>query len=363
MLKKFRFAAFFLCLCLILGACAGNGSIWPFGNSEGQKTAIQYKLGMIKPNAYNTVKGLSLEPGSCISIIGRYSGDSYWDELEDGARQAVTDLNELLGYKGSDKITLSFCAPNIYNDADEQINLLDEELDRAPVAIAIATADETACMVQFDLAAENSIPIITFDTRNNYKNIASHISTNNLEAAQTAASQLASLMGGSGAVAIFVQDSISQISKDRLQGFLDTISADYPGISVANIYYLDEQDDADDEAREKAIKNILKNNPNIKGLYATDANATQLVANVLKDMKKTNLKFVAFDAGNKQVRLLENDVLDGLIIQNPYATGYATVVACVRVSLGLGNESFVNTGYAWVTKENLDTPDIKKMLY
>lgn len=360
MLKKFRLVAFFLCLCLIVGACTSNGSIWPFGNTEEQKTAIQYKLSMIKPNAYSTVKGLSLEPGSCISIIGRYSGDGYWDELEDGARQAVADLNELLGYKGADKIKLSFCAPNIYNDVDEQINLLDEELDRAPSAIAIATVDPTACMVQFDLAAENNIPIITFDTKNNYKNIASHIATDNLEAAQTAANQLADIMGDKGAVAIFVQDSISQISKERLQGFLDTIAADHPEISVANIYYLDALDDA---AHEKAIKNILKNNPNIKGLYSTDANATQLVANVLKSMKKTDYHFVSFDAGNKQVRLLENDVLDGLITPNPYGIGYATVVAAVRVALGLGNESFVNTGYAWVTKENLDTPDIKKMLY
>lgn len=363
MFKKLSFTAILLCFCLLLGACAGDGSIWPFGNNEDEKSSIEYKLNMIKPNAYNTVNGLSLEPGSCISIIGRYSGDSYWDELEDGARQAIEDLNELLGYTGSDKIKLSFCAPNIYNDVDEQVNLLDEELDRAPAAIAIATADKYACQVQFDLAAENSIPIITFDTKSIYKNIASHISTNNLEAAQTAAKQLAALMENTGEIAIFAEDSLSQSCEDRVQGFLETIASDFPNISTVNVYYLDQVCASSHTTAEKAIKNILKNNPNIKGIYATDAGTSQSVANVLKSLKKTDLKFVAFDAGNKQVRLLENGTIDGLIVQNPYGMGYATVVAAIRIALGLGNESFVNTGYVWITKEMLEDPNVKKMLY
>ena len=45
------------------------------------------------------------------------------------------------------------------------------------------------------------------------------------------------------------------------------------------------------------------------------------------------------------------------------AMGYATVVAAARVALGLGNESFVDSGFTWVTPENMDTKDIKKMLY
>jgi ribose transport system substrate-binding protein len=63
------------------------------------------------------------------------------------------------------------------------------------------------------------------------------------------------------------------------------------------------------------------------------------------------------------MKLLENGTLEGLILQNPYGMGYATVVAAARVSLGLGNEAFVNCGYSWVTKENLESNDIKGMLY
>ena len=103
--------------------------------------------------------------------------------------------------------------------------------------------------------------------------------------------------------------------------------------------------------------------PNLKGIYATNLDATQLVAGVLKKAERTDLKFVGFDGGEEQMKLLKDGTLNGLIVQNPFAMGYATVVAAARVSLGLGNESVVDSGYPWVTTQNMDTKEIKKMLY
>jgi ribose transport system substrate-binding protein len=80
-------------------------------------------------------------------------------------------------------------------------------------------------------------------------------------------------------------------------------------------------------------------------------------------MQKTDLKFVGFDGGEEQIKLLKNGTLNGLVVQNPFGMGYATVVAATRVALGLGNESLVDCGYTWVTPDNVDTKEIKKMLY
>ena len=48
---------------------------------------------------------------------------------------------------------------------------------------------------------------------------------------------------------------------------------------------------------------------------------------------------------------------------NPFGMGYATVVAAARASLNMGNEAVVNTGYTWVTKKNLKTDEVQKILY
>jgi len=344
----------------------------------------QSKLDVLRPVAYNNVEGLTLEPGSYISIIGRYSDDSYWKEVEEGAQRAVDDINSMMGYKGNDKVKLTFSAPDIRDDVDEQINILDEELARYPIAISIAAIDTTACQVQFELAADNNIPIVTFDSGSDYQDIAAHVSTDNISASATAADKLAELIGGSGEVAVFVQDSLSMTAKEREKGFVDEINKKYPDISIVNIYHFDQlgnvadmivaekneglsEDDVlmtpDTITQEDVIKYFLEKSPNLKAIYTTNLDTTQMVANIVSSMEKDDLIMVGFDGGEEQIELLNNGVVDGLIFQNPYAMGYATVVAAARHVLELGNEAFVDSGYTWVTKENMSTPVIEKMLY
>lgn len=390
MKKRMTLIATVLCTSLIFGACSQtqhNGAQepnTPINTTDKEEDPIQSKLDVLRPIAYSNVEGLSLEPGSYISIIGRYSDDSYWKQVEEGARQAVADLNSMLKYKGNDKIKLTFSAPEIRDDVNEQVNILDEELDRDPVAICIAAIDTSACSIQFDLAAENGIPIITFDSGSDYQHIASHISTNNLEAAKTAASKLAYAIEEEGEIAVFVQDSVSMTAEQRLQGFSDTIASDFPNISITNVYSMDQLnvmreaiaternaglvEGADptrpeDISQEDVVAYILEKHPNLKGIYTTNLDTTQLVAGVLTEQQREDLRVVAFDGGTEQISLLESGLLEGLIIQNPYGMGYATVVAAARVSLGLGNESFVDCGYTWVTKDNMNEPNIKGMLY
>ncbi|MBQ4560430.1 MAG: substrate-binding domain-containing protein [Tyzzerella sp.] len=384
--KIFSIVAVLLSISLCLVACSDSGkkNNKPSTNANKEKDAIQSKLEALKPTAYSSVTGLALEPGSYISIIGRFSGDSYWKEVEEGAKKAVSDLNAALGYKGGDKIKLSYSSPEIRDDVNEQVNLLDEELARYPVAIGIAAIDTTACTIQFDLASENGIPIITFDSGSDYKNVGSHISTDNLAATKTAATQLAYAIEENGEVAVFVQDSISMTAKQRLQGFLDTMKSDFPNVSVVSVYHMDELQSlqqtiiaeknatlgegedpyvAEDISQKDVVTYILEKYPNLKGIYTTNLDTTQLVADVLKKSEKTDLKFVGFDGGEEQMKLLKNGTVSGLVVQNPYAMGYAAVVAAARIALGLGNESIVDSGYTWVTRDNMDKKEIKKMLY
>ena len=385
MKKQFHMLTSILCISTLLVSC---GTKSPGGNSnpgkESEKSATEYKLEAIKPKAYSSLKGLSLEPGETISIIGRHSGDSYWKEVETGAKQAVADLNEALGYKGSNKIKLNYSSPAVRDDVNGQVNLLDQELDRSPIAIGIATIDATACEIQFDLASENGIPIVTFDSGNDYQHIASHISTDNLEATKTAAEELAKSIEGAGEIVVFSQDSISTTATTRTNGFVDFLKENYPDISVVEVYRFDELEkiateistaekenpiegaeprEVADITQEDVIEYLLKKHPDLKGVYATNLDTTQLVAKVMKKAEMTNLKIIGFDGGKEQVKLLENGTLDGIIVQNPYGMGYAAVVAAVRVSLGLANNSFVNTGYQWVTKKNMNSKKIKPMLY
>lgn len=391
MKKRWTIIAGILCIALMGTACSQKVT-----KGEEQQATIdkdktgkkenenQSKLDMIRPIAYSNVENLNLEPGAYISIIGRNSNDSYWNEVKEGAEKAVADINAMLGYKGEDKVRLNFSGPSERDNVDEQINILDEELARYPIAVGISAVDATACEVQFDLAAENDIPIVAFDSGSEYQGVVATCATNNLEAAKTAAVKLSSILDESGEVAVFVQDSQSMSAKERENGFRDEIVASHPNVQIVDVYYMDqleekakaiaeemnaaksegeEQIQAETLTQEDIVKYILEKHPNLKGIYATNLDTTKLVTDVLTKLEREDLDVVGFDGGSAQMKLLKEGKVNGLIVQNPYGMGYATVVAAVRDVLGLGNEAVIDSGYTWVTKDNMDKNAIKRMLY
>ena len=72
---------------------------------------------------------------------------------------------------------------------------------------------------------------------------------------------------------------------------------------------------------------------------------------------------MGFDAGKEQLDALRDGEIKGLVVQNPFGIGYASVIAAARTVLEVGNEAEVNTGYIWVTQENMEEESIQNMLY
>ncbi|MCI9340614.1 MAG: hypothetical protein HFG94_08185, partial [Dorea sp.] len=75
------------------------------------------------------------------------------------------------------------------------------------------------------------------------------------------------------------------------------------------------------------------------------------------------LALIGYDADADEIEALQNGRADALVVQNPFGMGYAAVIAAARAALSMGNEAVVDTGYFWLTKENLEDDSIQKMLY
>lgn len=378
MKKRIAVMAVMLCTAMLGTACAGKDTSDKDSvilNQGEEESADQTKLNMIQPQAYGSVEGLKLEKGSYISIIGKAENSEYWDEVKRGAEDAADDLNEALGYSGKDEIKVTYNAPGHEGDVDEQINILDEELDRYPIAVGIAVIDKTACEVQFDLATQNSIPIVEFDSASDYQGVMALVSTNNEEAGMTAADKMAGILNEQGEVLLFIQDNISGSAKQRENGMVRQFQAQYPDITVAGVYHMDELDslkeetakklekEPDDVTNEEVLQQIIADHPNTKGCIAANGDTTEMIIDACENSGRDDMQIIGFDGGKTLTEALEDGKIEGMIIQNPYGMGYATVIASARSALDLGNEAKVDTGYAWVTKENMNETAIKNMLY
>ncbi|MGO5053135.1 substrate-binding domain-containing protein [Lachnospiraceae bacterium LCP25S3_G4] len=388
--KMFELSAMILCVVLVLCACAS-----PSADIQGTDTSPitkneddqhQSNLNVLNPQAYSTINGLVLEPGSYISIIGRASDGAYWSAIKVGAERAVADMNTSLGYKGEDKIKINYSGPSKKDNVDEQVNILDEELARYPVAVGIAIIDTQACSVQFDLASENGIPIVAFDSGSDYDGIVSMVGTNNAEAAQTATNKMCTEIDDEGEIILIVNDSKSTTGIEREKVVREELEANHPNVSIVESIHLDkiedlakiiaaEKNQALQEGQqqldpatlteEDVMAYYFEKYPDIKGILCTNYDSTQLGLATSKTAGKKSEDFsiVGFDGGEAQLKALQSGDINGLVVQNPYGIGYATVVAASRAVLKMGNEAVVDTGYTWVTKDNMGEENIQKMLY
>lgn len=391
--------AVMLCVAMLACACAAPESSEnkePESSDNKQQVEekeYQEKLDQIEPSAYDNVEGLHLEAGSYISIIGKAEEGQYWNEVKKGVDQAAADINEYLGYEGKDKVKVTYSGPETEDNVDEQVNILDEELARYPIAVGISITDANACEVQFDLAAENDIPVVAYDSGSDYQGLMATVSTDNAVAAREAATRLAELIGDSGEVILFVNDSKSKTSLDRENAFKEEIQNNHPNITIVESYHLDQLEDMqkivadeinagtyqiDEESaeaksdvqiapaditEEDVIDYVLAKHPDIKGCFASNAPTVKKAIAGLERAEADDVMVVGFDADEEEMKALSDGRIDGLIVQNPFGMGYATVVAAARAALDMGNEVYVNTGYTWVTADNLEDESIQKMLY
>lgn len=374
-----------LCIMMAFSACAKKEEKPKFTGDTTEEPPYQDNLNAISPSAYNNVKGLNLEPGAYISIIGKDDSSAYWKAIKKGVEQAADDLNKELGYKGDDKIKVTYNAPSQMENIDEQVNILDEELARYPDAIGIASIDADACTVQFDLATENGIPIIALDSGNSYQGIQCTIKTDNDQAARTGAYKLSNQIENSGEILLLVHDSKSTTGRERESSFTKEITENYPNVKIVETLYLDKMDDMKkaiaeekNKAKKEGEKDIspdsltdedvilyyLEKHPNLKGCFGTNVTATQLGLSSLKKADRLDdVVLMGFDGGKEQIEALKAEEIKGLVIQNPFGIGYASVIAASRTILEIGNEAVVDTGYIWVTKDNLEEESIQNMLY
>ena len=114
---------------------------------------------------------------------------------------------------------------------------------------------------------------------------------------------------------------------------------------------------------EQVVDYIFAKHPNLKGVFGTNIDALKLGLAGVERAERDEISVVGYDIDTEMKKALKEGRVDGLIVQNPFGMGYASVVASARAALNLGNEAVVDTGYTWVTKKNMKDEAVKKVLY
>ena len=285
-----------------------------------------------------------------IPIISKGFQHQFWQAVRSGAEKAATDFN----------VEITFEGPENESQVDKQIEMLQTAIDKKPAAICFAALDSKAAIPLLEKAKAANIPVIGFDSGVDSDIPVTTAATDNLAAAAMAADKMAEAIGGSGEVGVVVHDQTSRTGIDRRDGFVNQMKAKYPNITIVDIQY----GGGDQLKSTDLAKAMIQAHPNIKGFFGANEGSAIGVLNAVKELgMEGKIAVIGYDSGKAQIDAVSSGVMTCSITQDPIGIGYKCVEAAVKAIKGEQLPKMIDTGFHYYTKENINDPKIKPLLY
>ena len=111
-------------------------------------------------------------------------------------------------------------------------------------------------------------------------------------------------------------------------------------------------------------KQLIKDNPDTDMIAALNEYSSVGAAKAVKELKlEKEILVIGFDNSIEEVKLLEEGVLNGIVIQKPFNMGYFGVEQAVKIIKGEKYTEYLDCGSELITKEYMYTEENEKMLF
>lgn len=284
-----------------------------------------------------------------IAIISKGFSQQFWQAVKDGADAEAKKEGARITFEG----------PPTESDVEQQITMLTNALAKHPDAIGFAALDSKAAEPLMQQAKTDKIPVVAFDSGVDSTVPVTTAATDNKAAAAEDAKHLSELLGAKGTVGMVIHDQTSKSGSDRRDGFTEWMKKNAPGIKLLAPQY----SNSDLAKAANITKAIIASNPDLAGIYGSNEASAEGVAKGIQESGKTGIKAVGFDSGKAQIDAIKSGVLAGSITQNPIGIGEQVVKSAMKAIKGQSQPKFIDTGFYWYDKTNIDDPKIKAVLY
>jgi ribose transport system substrate-binding protein len=188
----------------------------------------------------------------------------------------------------------------------------------------------------------------------------SYIGSDNVLGGLLGCRALAEAMGGAGKAYIQnVKPGISTTDQ-REEGCRQALE-EFPDIELVGVDY-NEDDPSTAQAQTQAM---LQREPDLGGIFGTNVFSAQGAGTAVQNSGLSGIvKVVAFDATELAIELLRGGTVDLVIAQKPADMGYLATMMATAYKNGVTSiPQRIPTGYAIITQDNVDDPDIAKYIY
>jgi len=288
--------------------------------------------------------------GTRIVVIPKATAHVFWQTVHAGARAAGRESG----------VEIEWLGPAAETDFARQIEIVDSAITSRAAGIVLAPTEATSLVGVVERAAREGVPLVVFDSGIDTEDYVSFVATNNYEAGGKAARTLGALLSGKGTVAMVKNVAGSNSTMQREKGFEDTLAAEFPEIQKVAEQYCN----SDVAKALAAAENMLTAHPGLNAIFASAEPATVGAGRALRSRDLTGkVKFVGFDFSDPIEQDLRAGVSDALIVQDPFNIGYQAVKAVLAKIAGETPQKQIDTPATVVTKDNIDTDEIDRLVH
>ena len=299
----------------------------------------------------------AMSPGRKIGFLAGVQ-DPFYFTMQAGAEKAAAAFGNELEAQ----------IPDNWN-ATVQTPMLDAMVARGDLDyLFLAPVDKEAMVAPLQNAVDAGLPLLTVDTfigDGDYENgpvtfPLSYIGSNNVEGGYLGCKALAESLGGTGSV--YIQNVKPGISTtDQREEGCRAALDEYPDVELVGVDY-NEDDPSKAQAQTQAM---LQRVPDLGGIFGTNVFSAQGAGQVVANSGLSGIvKVVAFDATQTAIELLKGGTVDLVIAQKPGDMGYLAVAMANAYLNGVQSvPKRIPTGYAIITADNVDDPEIAQYIY
>jgi ribose transport system substrate-binding protein len=285
-----------------------------------------------------------------IAVVPMGTTHEFWKSIHAGAETAAKELGVRVIWKG----------PLRETDRNEQLQIVETLTGSGIDALVLSPIDDRALVRPVVEAAGLGIPTVIFNTALSGGVMAATISTDNFRGGVLAAGLVGKLTGGRGRVILMrVTEGVEGTMK-REEGFLRTIRADYPGLTIVSD---NQYGGASTETAYQTMENLLARFSSVDAVFTPNESTTFGALRALEDHGLAGkIVHVGFDSSAKLIEAMAKKEIQGLVLQDPFEMGYRSVRTAVARLRGEPFEKSVATAVVLATPDNMNEPAIRRLL-
>jgi len=290
-----------------------------------------------------------------IAVVPKGTMHVFWKSIRAGAKQGEAECAN---------VKISWQGPVKEDDRESQVNLVEAFIQKRVDGIVLAPLDDKALVAPVRAAVAAGIPVVIIDSALADEDVyVSFVATDNYQGGVLGARRLAELLGEKGGKAILLRYQVGSAStENREKGFLDEI-AKHKNIELISS---DQYAGATVETAMTAAQALLTKygEGQVDGVFCpNESSAYGMLQALTSSGRAGKIKYVGFDASDRLVEALQKGYIHGLVVQDPVRMGREGVKTMVAHLRGEKVEKRIDTGVVVVTLENLDDPEIDKLVH